>query len=65
MLDLFAASFVEVKSQYEEKITNGEVCPRLFVVYPEYPNVWKYEFEVCKIYREEEKKLAYAHNKYL
>ena len=44
----------------EEKIASRDIPPCLFVVYPESQNARKYNFKVCKQYREEEKKLACA-----
>ena len=57
--------YAKVRLWYKEKIASGNIPPCLFVVYPESPNAWKHNFNVCEQYHEEEKKLASALNKIL
>ena len=60
MLDLNTDWYAEVRWQLEKKVACGEIYLLLFVVSPTSPNARKYDFKVCKRYREEKKKLSDA-----
>ena len=62
---MFGARFAEVKARYEEKIVNREIYPLLFVVDPDSPIAWMYNFKARERYSEEEEKLARDHDKSL
>ena len=65
MLDMYLARFVEVRAWCEKNFATEEVYPHLFVVYPESPNAWMYNFKVCKRNSEKEEKLTCDHDKWL
>ena len=58
MLDMFWARFAEVRARCQEKTTTGEVYPCWFVVHPDSPIAWMYDFKAHERYSEKKEKLA-------